>query len=114
MILTFMGCSKELRYSKEELYAKAKAADPTVTFVLPRSLSEGVDCAEYSEGCIAGHNIQVQRLDLIAVEFETEEQAKYAAKKFRGYYVRNWLLDDVSGEPLLERFVEKSLEAKKP
>jgi hypothetical protein len=28
--------------------------------------------------------------------------------------VRNWLLDDVSGEPLLERFVEKSLEAKKP
>ena len=112
--ILLVGCTKELKYSKEELYMKAKAADPSVTFILPRSLSEGIDCGEYSDECIAGHNIQVQRLDLIAVEFQNEEQAKYAAKKFRGYYVRNWLLDDVSGEPLLERFVVEHLEAKKP
>ena len=41
-------------------------------------------------------------------------KAKFAAKKVRGFYVRNWMLDDVTGEPVLEKFVQESLEAKKP
>jgi hypothetical protein len=56
----------------------------------------------------------VRKLELIAVEFETEEQAKAAARKFRGWYTRNWLLDDVTGEPALEDFVSRHLEAKRP
>jgi hypothetical protein len=44
----------------------------------------------------------------------TEAQAISAAKKFRGYYARNWLFDDVTGEPVLEKFVTEKLEAKKP
>ncbi len=108
------GCTKELKYTKEELYFKALAADSTVSFILPKTLEDGIHCTDYCEGCVSGHTVQVQKLDMIAVEFMTEEQAKYAAKKYRGYYVRNWLLDDVTGEPLLERFVEKSLEAKRP
>jgi hypothetical protein len=108
------GCTKELKYTKEELYFKALAADASVSFILPKTLEDGIRCTDYSEGCVSGHTVQVQKLDMIAVEFMTEEQAKYAAKKYRGYYVRNWFLDDVTGEPLLERFVEKSLEAKRP
>ena len=114
--LSILGasCTKELKYSKEELYSKAVAAEPSTTFVLPKSMSEGVTCSEYSSGCVAAHIVKIKNLELIAVEFMTEAEAIYAAKKFRGYYLRNWLLDDVSGEPVLEQFVTEKLEAKKP
>ena len=116
MSLSILGasCTKELKYTKEELYAKAVAAEPSTSFVLPRTMSEGVTCAEYTGGCIAAHIVKIKNLDLIAVEFMTEADAIYAAKKFRGFYVRNWLLDDVTGEPVLEQFVTEKLEAKRP
>jgi hypothetical protein len=108
------ACTKELKYTKEELYAKAVAAEPTVTFVLPSGLTAGVSCTDYAEGCVGAHIVRVRGLDLIAVEFLTEAQAVYAAKKIRGYYARNWVFDDAAGEPILERFVAEKLEAKKP
>lgn len=108
------SCTKEVKYTKEALLAMAQKADPSVTVVLPRSINEGVQCNEYSEGCISAHIVKVKNLDMIAVEFTTENEAIFAAKKFRGYYTRNWLLDDVMGEPVLEKFVVEKLEAKKP
>lgn len=108
------SCTKEVKYTKEQLYAKAVAADSSVTFVLPKSIGEGVSCSSYTEGCLSAHTVQVRQLEMIAVEFMTEEQAKFAAKKVRGYYAHNWLFDDVRGEPVLEKFVTESLEAKKP
>lgn len=92
----------------------ALKADATATVILPKSMAEGVNCRDYSDGCVAAHIVQVQKLDFIAVEFLNEEHAKYGAKKIRGYYTRNWVFDDVTGEPTLERFVESALEAKKP
>ncbi len=108
------SCTKELKYSKEELMARAQAADSSVQFILPRSINDGISCSSYSEGCVSGHTVKVRGLDLIAVEFQNEEQAKYAAKKIRGYYSRNWIFDDVTGEPTLEEFVSRVLNAKKP
>jgi peptide deformylase len=108
------SCTKELKYTKEELYRIATKADPSVSFVLPKSITEGISCADYGEGCLSGHTVSVKNLELIAVEYMTEEQAKFAAIKYRGYYVRNWLLDDVTGEPILEKFVSEKLQAKKP
>lgn len=107
------SCTKELKYSKEQLYSKATSIDSSAQLVLPKSISEGVSCSEYSEGCMSAHIVRVKKLEFIAVEFMSEKDAIYAAKKFRGYYVRNWFLDDVAGEPLLEEFAGK-LEAKKP
>jgi hypothetical protein len=114
LILLFASCTKELKYSKEQLFAKARKADSSTTFILPKSMTEGVSCSDYPPGCLSAHIVEVQKLELIAVEFTNEEQAKFAAAKMRGYFVRNWLLDDVTGEPNLERFVTESLEAKKP
>lgn len=108
------SCTKEVKYSKETLLAKAQAVDPTITVILPKSMAEGVTCAEYSEGCLSAHIVRVKNLDLIAVEFMSQGEAILAAKKFRGYYTHNWLLDDVTGEPVLEKFVTEHLEAKKP
>lgn len=114
--LSILGasCTKELKYSKEELYRMATEADSSVTFVLPKSISEGISCADYGEGCLSGHTVMVKNLELIAVEYMSEEEAKTAAIKYRGYYLRNWLFDDVTGEPVLEKFVTEKLEAKKP
>jgi hypothetical protein len=108
------SCTKEVRYSKEDLLKKAQAVEPSVQLILPRSINEGVSCSNYTEGCISGHTVKVKNLDMIAVEFGNEEQAKYAARKIRGYYTGNWVFDDVTGEPLLEDFVSRVLDAKKP
>lgn len=108
------SCTKEVRYSKEVLLEKAKAADPSAMLILPKSINDGVNCSDYTEGCLSAHTVRVKELELIAVEFMTEAEAIHAAKKFRGYYIRNWFLDDVSGEPVLEKFLTENLEAKKP
>lgn len=108
------SCTKEVKYTKEALLAKAQESDPTVTVILPRSITEGVQCSDYSEGCISAHIVKIKNLEMIAVEFNTESEAIFAAKKFRGYYSKNWLFDDVTGEPVLEKFVVEKLEAKKP
>lgn len=108
------SCTKEVRYTKEDLLAKAQAGEPSVQLILPKSINEGISCANYTEGCVSGHTVKVKGLDLIAVEFQTQEQAKYGAKKIRGYYARNWVFDDVTGEPILEEFVSRVLDAKKP
>jgi hypothetical protein len=114
MSILAASCTKEVKYSKEALLAKAQQADPSVTYILPKSMTEGVTCNDYSEGCVSAHIVRVKNLDLIAVEFMSEAEAILAAKKFRGYYINNWLLDDVVGEPVLEKFVTEKLGAKKP
>lgn len=108
------SCTKEVRYSKEQLLKRAQAADSSVTLILPRSINDGVSCSAYTDGCMSGHTVKVKNLELIAVEFGTEEQARYAAKKIRGYYTKNWVFDDVTGEPVLEEFVSRVLDAQKP
>lgn len=114
MSILAASCTKEVKYTKEALLAKAQEADPSVTYILPKSITEGVTCGDYTEGCVSAHIVRVKDLDLIAVEFMTEAEAIHAAKKFRGYYIHNWLLDDVAGEPVLEKFVTEKLDAKKP
>jgi hypothetical protein len=104
----------ELKYTKEELYLKAVKIDPDIKFILPKSMSEGASCQNYSKNCVSAHFVRVQNLDLIAVEFMTEKDAVFAAKKYRGLYLRNWMFDDVIGEPILEKFMIEKLEVKRP
>lgn len=108
------SCTKELKYTKEDLYLMAVKAEPTTQLILPKSMTEGVSCADYTSGCLSAHIVRVKNLDMIAVEFMTTDEAIFAAKKFRGLYTRNWLLDDVVGEPILETFAADVLKAKKP
>lgn len=114
MSILAASCTKEVKYTKEALLAKAQEADPSVTYILPKSITEGVSCSDYAEGCLSAHIVRVKDLDLIAVEYMTEAEAILAAKKVRGYYIHNWLLDDVAGEPVLEKFVTEKMGAKKP
>ena len=109
------SCTKEVKYTKDEILDLAQAADPSVKVILSRD-KEVTNCSngDYPEGCQNVFVVSVKDMEILAVEFLSQEQAIYAAKKVRGYYLHNWLLDDVAGEPILERFVEKELKAKKP
>lgn len=114
IVLFLSACSKEVRYSKEELLKKAQAADPSVSVILPSNMNEGVQCQDYSPVCVSGHVVSVRGIEMLALEFASEAEALEAAKKYRAYYTGNWIFDDVTGEPMLEKFVSESLGAKKP
>jgi hypothetical protein len=109
-----VSCSKEKEptYLKEELLALAPAegADK-VDVVLARDINDAVPCADYGDGCLSAHRFRTRDLNFIAVEFETPGQAENAAKKIYAWTARNWLLDDVDGEPLLERWASEHLKA---
>lgn len=109
-----VSCSKEKEptYLKEELLALAplEGADK-VDVVLARDINDAVPCADYGDGCLSAHRFRTRDLNFIAVEFETPGQAENAAKKIYAWTARNWLLDDVDGEPLLERWASEHLKA---
>lgn len=107
------SCTKEVKYSKEEVLAKAQAADSSVAVIIPK-IDEGVQCQTYEPPCLSGHLVSLRGIEFIALEYASEADALQAAKKVRGYYMANWMFDDVSGEPMLEKFVQDHLQAKKP
>lgn len=110
-----VGCSKEKEptYLKEELLALAPAEGiDKVDVVLARDINDAVPCGDYGDGCLSAHRFRTRDLNFIAVEFETPGQAENAAKKIYAWTARNWLLDDVDGEPLLERWAAEHLKAK--
>ena len=113
--LSLAGCSKEKEptYLKEELVGLAPISGPDkIDIILARNINDTIPCADYGEGCLSAHRFRTRNLNFLAIEFETPGQAELAAKKIYGWTARNWLLDDVDGEPQLERWAEQYLSAK--
>lgn len=114
------SCSKEEKtYSPTEMWAIAIKADPTIELVPISVNDEGkrVLCAHYgTEGCItgSGKRILISKVQLLTIQFETAAQARAAALKIDQWYAGNWLFDDVTNEPVLESFVTKVFDAKRP
>lgn len=50
----------------------------------------------------------------LVVEFETEEMASNEAKRLKQYFHKNWLIDEVTGEPSLEDLIRYKLKAVNP
>jgi hypothetical protein len=111
--LILFSCTKEVRYSKEDLLKRAQAADSSVQLIIPK-IEGSIHCSDYSPPCMTAHIVSVKGLELLALEYPSEAEAIAAAKKYRGYYTGNWFFDDVAGEPVLENFIQKHLDAKKP
>lgn len=114
------SCSKEEKtYSPTEMWSMAIKADPTIELV-PISVndeSKRVLCSQYNaEGCVegSGKRILVSKVELLTIQFETVEQAREAALKIDQWHAGNWLFDDVTNEPVLESFVTKVFNAKRP
>jgi hypothetical protein len=114
LIFFTLACTKDLSqiYSKDQMLSMTIKADPTARLILPKDMESGVKCKNYGEGCKGGYRSSILELEMTYVEFESPEQAKVAAQKIDQYYSRNWVFDDVKGEPDLERFVKKVYKAK--
>ncbi|WP_044557516.1 hypothetical protein [Halobacteriovorax marinus] len=117
LFLTLLSCSKEERYSASQMWKMAQAKEPNIELVIIKDPARRILCENYHvDGCIkgSGKRIKVRLVELIAIEFESEKQARQAAKTYNQYYARNWFFDDVSGEPVLEDFVKDVFKASNP
>jgi hypothetical protein len=120
LLFSFISCTKDTPiYTDRDLWWMAVEQDPKVELVSISNAAESkrVLCSNYKiDKCIpgSGRRIKVRLVELIAIAFETEEQARKAAIAYDQYYARNWMFDEVTNEPVLESFVVQAFKAKKP
>lgn len=107
-MLVFTSCSEKKIYTKSDMWEMGRAEDPNLELILPKDIASGVQCSAYGSGCISGVVVRVMKMDMIFVEYQSAEQALAFAKTIDAYVVKNWVIDDVVGEPMLEKFVEKA------
>ncbi len=87
-------------------------ANTKVEMILPKDINSGIKCLlgdgsyNYGPGCLSGHQFKIGDLDFVAVEFDTPEHAAKDAKRLKQCVFKNWLFDEVYGEPSLEAFVK--------
>ena len=116
IFISLSGCfSDELpNYSREQLLNMGREGDPNLEVLVPASISESlVNCHEYTPSCRFGYRVIIKKIEMVALFYEKQDDALKAAKRVRGYVARNWVFDDVAGEPILERFVQKYFKAVK-
>ena len=106
----FSGCTKkEKLLNKIDILKMVWKVDKTARLIKPKEMTGGIKCSNYGDGCLAGHTGRIIGLEMIFLEFNSQKNAKIQALKIDGYYYKNWVFDDVSGEPDLEKFVENHL-----
>lgn len=107
-------CEKDGRHTKTQMIRVAQDFDPAVKFKLGKSITDVIPCIDYGSSCISVHRMLVRKVTMVAVEFKTENDARLVAKRLNQYYWKNWVFDDVMGEPVLEDFIVKAYNVKKP
>ena len=113
-ILTSCFSDEKPNFSNQEFRAMAEQADPGFRIITPKSISESlVNCNEYKPACRYGFRVVIKNIEMVALYYEDQKNALAAAKRIREYVSRNWVLDEVRGEPVLEKFCTEHLEAKK-
>ncbi len=114
--ISLLSCSDDEKpnFSNKEFLEMARRGDPDLKLILPKDISQTVvQCGDYEPACRYGLKVVVKKVELKALFYDEQKNALKAAKRIEGYVSRNWVLDDVRGEPILERFVTEYLEAKK-
>lgn len=116
LTLILFSCSKEQSYSPIQMFQLAYEFDKSIEEVRITDPSRSIKCHTYPEGCIPNSpkRFKVRLVELIVIQYKSEALACAAAKKLGQYYTRNWLFDDVKGEPVLESFVKQVYDAKSP
>jgi len=92
----------------------AQKVDPTATEILDEKLNLQNKCIDYGRNCVRGFGAKIRGLEMVFIEFESESDARQEAIRIDGYYKYNWVMDDITGEPMLERFVVKVYGATRP
>lgn len=120
--------SEEKRWGAIELYKIAEKYDKNLSrYQMP---PEGTDLYEAKavlctklppEGCVGiirgdgrGGRFVFRGLELPVMRYDNTENACKAALAIGQWYSRDWIFDDVTDEPILEDFVKKAYDAKRP
>lgn len=112
-LLLLASCSGPETYDHLQIMEMARKGDPDLEIMLPPSLDKPlVYCSYYKPPCFTGYKVKIKKLMVTALEYKDPMAALISAKAIDGYIARNWVFDDVRGEPILERFVVKYLGAK--
>ena len=118
--LMLSSCFNRERYiSATELWSIIQSSGEEVELV-PIPVSEAhrrVVCSDYdAPGCVpsSGKRVKVRMVEFLAIQFETESYARFAAFKYNQYYAANWLFDEVTNEPVVEDFLKKTFGAVNP
>ena len=119
-LLALMGCD-EKTYSEFDLLKMTQKIEPSFDFITdvvkPDTMDGGVKCEDYggaAVGCMYGKRVRIRKVIFIILNMESHVHAKELATKLDLYYTRNWVFDDVRGEPVLENFVEVAYGATRP
>lgn len=113
-IFVLASCSKdEPTYTPLQLYDIAMKCDKSIEQLRLNDLNRPV-CAKYPEGCVQEFvfRYKIRLVEMAVLMYRTPELAQKAAKELNQFYVRNWLFDEVKGEPVLEDYVTKCFGAK--
>ncbi len=113
--LLIISCSKKKDHGEKFTEAEWKE----ITMHLPPVNPQGENAIpfhEYSPGVnrLNSKVFIVKNLRFFAIEFENEDQALKEATRLNQYYSKNYLFDQVEGEPVLEDFVISTFKAKNP
>jgi hypothetical protein len=115
LLLLLISCSKkvevvELKYTALELEALLHASGPS------HEKGKGIVFSEYAPGAnhLESKALAYEHLDYFIIGFETTREACNEALRLNQYCARNWLLDRVEGEPILEDYLIKELKAINP
>lgn len=118
-VLVFSSCSKkEEVYTPQDMFFMAYNFDNSIEEVRigVSESSRSLKCEDFPTGCIEGSpkRFKIRLVEMIVAQYFTKKNACLAALQLNQYYTRNWLFDDVRGEPVLESFVNTVYQAKNP
>jgi len=91
----------------------AREVDPNMQVIIGSIEKASVTCSDYKYPCKIGYLVKLKGLELKALFYESQQNALNSAKHIKGYRARNWVFDDVRGEPILERAVTEGMKASK-
>ena len=124
LLLLSVSCTKEdPRLNKFDLIKLILAKDKNAEIIkqsIPKGGKAPIRCENYidrPEGmsysdyeshidsiCARALPVRVINLEIVVIEFNTIDEAKSFGSKLNAFVLKNWVFDDVSGEPDLEKF----------
>lgn len=116
-LLAFSACKEEPKWTSAQITEiVTQAPGGTSEVVMTDENTPISQCVGYGQRCVmqSGRIFKLGLVTFIAIEFTTTEDAWFAARELGQFYSRNWLFDDVKGEPSVETFVREHFGAVAP
>ncbi len=115
LLIFFVSCTEsETSFTKDDILSMGTKIDKDFKFIVPARIGTVlVNCHEYRPKCLVGYKAKAKLIEFNALYYGNSKDAFESALTFDGYHSSNWSFDYVSGEPILERFVQKAFNAKK-